>query len=72
MMRKRGKMSVPERTVDLDRRIGMRTITPEEMLDIKLADLTVNEARKMTLRELAQAVGVQAMLDKMNPLLLGC
>lgn len=72
MMRKRGKMPTPELTVDLDRRIGNRPITSEEMLDIKLADLTVDEARKMTLRELAQAVGVQAMLDKMNPLLLGC
>lgn len=72
MMRKRGKMPTPEQTVDLDRRIGNRPITPKEMLDIKLADLTVEEARKMTLRELAQAVGVQAMLDDMNPLLLGC
>jgi len=65
-------MVVAGKEVDLDKRIGPRKITPEEMLDINLANLTVEEARKMTLRELAQAVGVQAMLDDMNPLLLGC
>ena len=34
--------------VDLDKRIGSRDITPAEMLDIKLANLTVEEVRKMT------------------------